>query len=178
MANEYCPNVTTKYYSYVVEKERLGLWENLSSSSTSALTTYCTEHNASNTGSSNNKPATDSAPTITLNGDSNMTLNIGDSYTERGATAKDEKDGDISNKITISGTVNTSRAGTYTVTYSVTNSNGKSSTVKRIIVVKDTSSSSNENTSSSNTSNTTPSDNTSSGGNKNQTQGNTTNVTE
>ncbi len=180
LANEYCPNVTTRYYSYVVEKERLGLWENLSSSSTSAPTTYCTEHNASNTGSSNNTSTTeDTAPTITLNGESNMTLNVGDSYTERGATAKDDKDGDISNKISISGTVNTSRAGTYTITYTVSNSRGKSSTVKRIIVVKDNSSSTGNtntsNTTNDNTTNTNSSNSTSPGGNENQTQENTTN---
>lgn len=78
----------------------------------------------------------DNEPTITLNGDTSMALNVGDTYNEKGATATDEIDGDITSKIVISGTVNTSKAGTYTVTYTVTNSNGKSVTVKRTIVVK------------------------------------------
>lgn len=159
LANDYCPNVVTKYYSYTVEKERLGLWKNLSSSVTSAPTTYCTQHNASNSGNSNG--GEDKAPTITLNGDANITIYVGDTYTEKGATAKDEKDGDISSKISISGTVNTSKAGTYTVTYTVKNSKGKSSTVKRTITVKDNSSGK-ENTSTTNSTstNTTPSSNT------------------
>ena len=63
-------------------------------------------------------------------------LNVGDTYTEAGATAKDEKDGDISSKISISGSVNTSKAGKYTITYSVKNSSGKTATKTRTITVK------------------------------------------
>ena len=133
LANEYCPNKITKYHSYTVEKERLGLWKTNGTSS-SAPTTYCTVHNASNTGGSNKN--NDSEPTITLNGESHITLNVGDTYTEQGATAKDDKDGDISSKISISGSVNTSKAGKYTITYSVKNSNGKTVTKTRTITVK------------------------------------------
>ena len=134
LANEYCPNKITSYHSYTVEKERLGLWKTNNSSSSNVPTTYCTLHNASNNGNSNKN--NDSEPTITLNGDSHITLNVGDTYTEQGATAKDDKDGDISNKISISGSVNTSKAGKYTITYSVKNSNGKTVTKTRIITVK------------------------------------------
>ena len=131
LANENCPNKITKYYSYLVEKERLGLWSNLSSSVSKAPTTYCTEHTKPA-----NTPAKKEEPTITLNGDANITLNIGDTYTEQGATAKDDTDGDITNKITTSGTVNTSKAGKYTISYTVKNSKGKTTTVKRTITVK------------------------------------------
>ena len=136
LANEYCPNKITKYHSYIVEKERLGLWKTSTSSSSSAPTTYCTVHNSSNTGSSE-KINNDSEPVITLNGESHITLNVGDTYTEQGATAKDDKDGDISSKISITGSVNTSRAGKYTVTYSVKNSSGKIVTKTRTITVKE-----------------------------------------
>ena len=135
LANEFCPNKVTKYHSYTVEKERLGLWKTNGSSSTSAPTTYCTVHNASNSGKSNNKN-NDSEPVITLNGESHITLNVGDTYSEQGATAKDDKDGDISSKISMSGSVNTSKAGKYTITYSVKNSNGKTATKTRTITVK------------------------------------------
>ena len=134
-ANEYCPNKVTKYYSYIVEKERLGLWSNISSSVSSAPKTYCTQHNKSNTNNTNNTNKKEE-PTISLKGEANITLNVGDTYTEQGATAKDDTDGDISNKITTSGTVNTSKAGKYTITFSVTNSKGKTATVKRNITVK------------------------------------------
>ena len=65
-----------------------------------------------------------------------MTLNVGEVYTEKGATAKDDKDGDITSSIQISGNVNTSKAGTYTVKYTVKNSLGKQSTKTRTIIVK------------------------------------------
>ncbi|HCC04173.1 MAG TPA: hypothetical protein DEP51_04885, partial [Clostridiales bacterium] len=102
-----------------------------SSSVSKAPTTYCTEHTKPA-----NTPAKKEEPTITLNGDANITLNIGDTYTEQGATAKDDTDGDITNKITTSGTVNTSKAGKYTISYTVKNSKGKTTTVKRTITVK------------------------------------------
>ena len=132
LANEHCPNKVTKYYSYLVEKERLGLWHNYSSSSSSAPKTYCTEHKQQNEEA---KPKKEE-PTITLKGEASITLNVGDTYTEQGATAKDDTDGDISSKITISGSVNTSKAGKYTISYSVKNSKGKTSTAKRTINVK------------------------------------------
>lgn len=55
LSTEYCPNVITKYYSYVVEKERLDLWKKLSSSVTTKPTNYCTLHNESNSESSNTR---------------------------------------------------------------------------------------------------------------------------
>lgn len=134
LANEFCPNKVTKYHSYTVEKERLGLWKTNGSSSTSAPTTYCTVHNASNSGNSNKN--NDSEPVITLNGESHITLNVGDTYSEQGATAKDDKDGDISSKIKYEGYVNTSVAKVYTIKYSVTNSSGKTVTKTRTITVK------------------------------------------
>ena len=135
LANEFCPNKVTKYYSYTVDKEKLGLWKTNSSIPTNPPTTYCTTHNASNGANSNKNQ--NSEPTIILNGDSHITLNVGDTYTEQGATAKDDKDGDISSKISISGSVNTSKAGKYTITYTVKNSSGKTVTKTRTITVKE-----------------------------------------
>ena len=180
LANQYCPNVVTKYYSYTVEKERLGLWKSLSSSVQSPPTTYCTTHNASNT-----KPAEtheDKGPTITLNGEAKMTLTVGENYTEKGATAKDDVDGDITGKISITGTVNTTKAGTYTVTYTVTNSRGKKATIKRTITVKEkstpkppTNTTTENKTSSNETEKNETNGNTTSSGNKNETPDDTTN---
>lgn len=131
-ANEYCPNKITKYYSYTVDKEKMGLWKTSGSSSTNPPSTYCNVHNAQNTGSTSH---TNSEPVIILNGEAHITINVGETYTELGATAKDDKDGDISSKISISGSVNTSKAGKYTITYSVKNSNGKTVTKTRTITV-------------------------------------------
>ena len=55
---------------------------------------------------------------ITLIGDESLTLTENDSYTEQGATATDDTDGDISDVIVVGGdVVDTSVIGTYYVTY-------------------------------------------------------------
>ena len=51
-------------------------------------------------------------PVITLNGSSTIQLTVGDSWTDPGATATDETDGDITSSITVSGSVDTSTVGT------------------------------------------------------------------
>ena len=76
------------------------------------------------------------APTIKLKGSSTITLNIGDTYTEQGATATDDVDGDLTSKIEITGTVDTSKAGTYTLTYTVKDSNDNIAKVTRKVIVK------------------------------------------
>ncbi|MAD97384.1 MAG: hypothetical protein CMB99_08670 [Flavobacteriaceae bacterium] len=80
------------------------------------------------------------APTITLTGDNPQTIELGDAYTELGATADDNTDGDISNNISIDATaVNTSVVGTYSVTYNVSDAAGNAATeVTRTVNVVDT----------------------------------------
>jgi Metallo-peptidase family M12B Reprolysin-like/MAM domain, meprin/A5/mu/GEVED domain/Bacterial surface protein, Ig-like domain/Secretion system C-terminal sorting domain/Fibronectin type III domain len=69
------------------------------------------------------------APVITLNGASTVNINVGGNYTESGATATDNVDGDISANIVIGGdTVNTNTAGTYIVTYNVSDAAGNAAT--------------------------------------------------
>lgn len=75
------------------------------------------------------------APKITLNGDEQVVINIGNSYEEQGATVFDNCDGDITNKLTINGEVNTSQVGQYTITYSVMDSANNTSTMTRIVNV-------------------------------------------
>lgn len=80
----------------------------------------------------------DVPPVITLNGESNITLLIDDKYEEKGATALDEKDGDLSSEIKTEGTVDTSKEGDYTITYKVSDSKGNEAVAKRnISVVKE-----------------------------------------
>ncbi len=69
------------------------------------------------------------APTITLNGESVVDLIMGGSYTEDGATATDEIDGDLTSGIIIGGDiVDTAIAGVYTVTYDVSDAAGNTAT--------------------------------------------------
>ncbi len=83
------------------------------------------------------KPDT-TPPIITLKGDKTITITEGDDFTDPGATATDDKDGDITSKITKSGSVDTNKPGTYTITYSVSDSAGnKADPVTRTVIVKE-----------------------------------------
>ncbi|MFS4483588.1 immunoglobulin-like domain-containing protein, partial [Hyunsoonleella sp. 2307UL5-6] len=80
------------------------------------------------------------APVITLNGAATIDLSLGDNYTEAGATATDDLDGDITAAIIIGGdVVDTNTAGTYLVTYDVTDAAGNSATqeVRTINIIPD-----------------------------------------
>lgn len=72
-------------------------------------------------------------PGITLNGDSIVNLQVGDVYVDAGATAIDVQDGDLTSSIVTTNPVDTSVAGTYTVTYSVTDSDGYTTTATRTV---------------------------------------------
>jgi len=74
-----------------------------------------------------------SAPTVTIVGSNPIILHIGSNtpYTEQGATALDLADGDISKNVRISGSVNRNVAGTYKLTYTVTNKAGLSASATR-----------------------------------------------
>lgn len=78
------------------------------------------------------------APNIVLLGNNPLTLSAGSPYIEPNATATDNTDGNISNHIIITGNVNSSILGTYTITYTVTDAAGNSTTKDRIIKVIDT----------------------------------------
>lgn len=65
-------------------------------------------------------------PIITLLGDNPMTLDEGSQFTDPGATAIDQEDGDISSKIHVD--IDTSIAWKITLTYTVTDSQGLAST--------------------------------------------------
>ena len=75
------------------------------------------------------------APIITLLGDANVSIIQNTTYTDAGATATDNIDGDITSSIVTSGTVNTAIDGTYTITYSVSDAAGNTATASRQITV-------------------------------------------
>jgi prepilin-type N-terminal cleavage/methylation domain-containing protein len=78
-------------------------------------------------------------PIITLNGDANVTVNKGSTYTDAGATASDEHSG-LNGSVTVTGSVNVNVIGTYTITYTVSDKAGnEASPVTRTINVVDVS---------------------------------------
>ena len=74
-------------------------------------------------------------PTITLKGNTTMYLTYGTSYLEPGYTASDNCDGDITDRVEVTGSVSTS-IGTYKLTYSVTDNSGNKETVTRTITIR------------------------------------------
>jgi len=79
-------------------------------------------------------------PVITIIGDNPLEINIGEDYTEFGATATDDIDGDITQDIIIdSSNVNTALAGNYTVSYSVSDLSNNSTSEQRVVIVIDNS---------------------------------------
>jgi endoglucanase Acf2 len=75
------------------------------------------------------------APTITLNGDTNINHEQGTEYTDAGASANDLVDGNV--VITTSGQVESS-AGNYTLTYTATDLAGNTTSTIRTVIVADT----------------------------------------
>ena len=75
-------------------------------------------------------------PVIVVTGSPTVTINLGGTYTDAGATATDNVDGDISDQIVVDNPVDTSQAGTYTITYSVEDLSGNTSTAIRTVIVQ------------------------------------------
>ncbi|MBI1317464.1 MAG: DUF5011 domain-containing protein [Candidatus Hydrogenedens sp.] len=74
-------------------------------------------------------------PTIRLNGSPNVTIQQGQGWSDPGATARDNVDGDISGSIQISGDVNVNVPGSYAVTYTSVDSSGNSASATRVVTV-------------------------------------------
>ncbi len=82
-------------------------------------------------------PSDTTAPVITLLGDASVTVAVGATYSDAGASAIDDTDGDLTASIVTVNGVDTSAAGTYTVTYNVSDAAGNAATqVSRTVVVK------------------------------------------
>ena len=76
------------------------------------------------------------APVITVTGDNPVTVELGSTYTDAGATASDLS-GDIT--VTTTGTVDADTVGTYTLTYNASDASGNAATaVTRTVNVVDT----------------------------------------
>ncbi len=73
--------------------------------------------------------------TITLNGNSIINLKLGATYFEPGYVANDSIEGNLTDKVEVSNSVNSKIEGTYRVTYKVTNKAGDSKEVSRTVKV-------------------------------------------
>ena len=77
----------------------------------------------------------ETAPVVTLNGNTSISIYQYSTFTDQGATALDDRDGDISGSIVVNNSVNTNVPGTYTVTYTVSDAAGNSAVATRTVSV-------------------------------------------
>jgi Domain of unknown function (DUF5011) len=103
----------------------------VSVSTTTATTTSTT--------TSNLQPITSSGdttpPVVTLVGAAALEIHVGDTFTDPGATAVDDTDGDLTTKIVVTGAVDTATTGLSTLTYTATDAAGNSASVSRVVTV-------------------------------------------
>ena len=76
------------------------------------------------------------APEISLLGENVYSIYVGETFNDPGVQTVDNYDGDVTSNVTVDNTVNTSVAGTYTITYTVKDSSGNTSSVAREVQVK------------------------------------------
>jgi len=75
---------------------------------------------------------------MTLIGNAFVTLEVGTPYTDAGATAFDNEDGNLTSSIVTVSNVNTTVLGTYTITYTVKDSSNSTASLTRTVRVTDT----------------------------------------
>lgn len=80
----------------------------------------------------------DRYPEIALLGESLIALECHSVFTDPGAVATDEEQGDLTASIRKGGFVNTAVPGSYVLTYTVTNNLNNSASVSRIVTIEDT----------------------------------------
>lgn len=87
------------------------------------------------------EPVVNNAPAIILLGDNPMTINVGDTFVDPGATASDTEDGDLTGSIVVGGdAVDAGTVGTYAITYNVSDSQGSfADEVTRTVIVAESS---------------------------------------
>ncbi|OUS70620.1 hypothetical protein B1748_28145 [Paenibacillus sp. MY03] len=74
-------------------------------------------------------------PVITLTGPSTVYVTRGSAYIEQGVTAIDDQDGNITGRVILIGSVDTTQNGTYILRYLITDVNGNESEVSRTVIV-------------------------------------------
>jgi len=85
--------------------------------------------------SSSTDPVDTTAPVITLVGDAALTMDEGDVWTDPGATANDDVDGEVA--VTVDGAVDAATSGLYTLTYTAVDAAGNQATpVIRSVTVR------------------------------------------
>lgn len=93
-----------------------------------------------------------------------------------GVSANDDRDGDLTSKIIVLGTIDTAKEGEYTITYKVSDNAGNTEIVSRIIVVKKIGNSTEENNKNGNNDNSGNNNNNNNNGSNSNNNGNTNTI--
>lgn len=75
-------------------------------------------------------------PSISLKGNQVTSIYLGEKYYDQGYTANDNCDGDITSNVIVNSNVDTTKLGTYKVSYEVTDSSNNKVTTERTVVVR------------------------------------------
>jgi len=119
-------------------------WSGLHAGDTYAWTATSVDADGDDAGSADHfgglfvatKAGTDTtAPVLTV--PANKEITVGDDFNPiTGATATDDSDGDLTARIVVTGSVDTSTAGTYPLLYTVVDDNGNTAQRQRVVTVK------------------------------------------
>ena len=103
---------------------------------TRAVIVGSTSLTASGDTATSTPPSTDTTPpVVTLAGSAAMELVVGDTFTDPGATATDDIDGDLTASIVVAGAVDIATAGLYTLTYTATDAALNAGSASRVVTV-------------------------------------------
>lgn len=172
IANEFCTNIEEKVFITRENSTEDKAWEKAADAKFMAPTENCDTHK---------KPVDKTKPVITLkDGKQTVTIKVKETFKDTGATAKDDIDGDLTSKIKteikkdgkVVEKIDTSKAGTYTITYSVADEAGNIASIIRTVKIVENTTNSNTNT---NTNTTTNNNTSSNSNNKNETTDKDTN---
>lgn len=130
LATDFCPHIVEKVFITRPNSKDSKSWRN------AADAEYMLPEELENTCDVHTEEQKDNEkPVIKLKGAETIVIKINGKYEEQGATATDNKDGDLTSKITTVGKVDTSKVGTYTVTYTVKDSTGNETKATRTVKV-------------------------------------------
>ena len=145
IANEFCKDVEEKVFITRENIDKDTSWQSAADASLMAPTENCDKHT---------KAQDTEKPVITLKGEATVTVKLKSEYKDAGATASDKVDGDLTSKIKIEikkdgkivEKIDTTKVGTYTITYSVTDAAGNTATKTRTVKIVEQNTNTNTNT--------------------------------
>lgn len=159
IANEFCKDVEEKVFITRENRDKDTSWQSAADASLMAPTENCDKHT---------KAQDTEKPIITLKGDATVTVKLKEEYKDAGATANDKVDGDLTSKIKteikkdgkVVEKIDTTKTGTYTITYTVSDAAGNTATKTRTVKIVDQNTNTNTNTTNTNTTTTNKAKNT------------------